>query len=174
MAKKRGGFFDLIESTLKDIQNTNKDNPNEPTADSSVFDLLKKKIKEVSDNVLTDNTTNDGNTKPTSIFDIIKNKIEDAREENKNDPKQPTAPSSIFDILKKKVENKQEEKKARDVKKAEESIQDVIDEYNIDVSMIEEHELKQIQERYLRDNKQLDEQYANFLRKTNAQRSAAN
>lgn len=173
MAKRRNSFLDLIENTLKDIQTDNRDNPQEPTADPSVFDLLKKKIREVNDKVVINKPTDEGETKPTSIFDIIKNKIDDARNENRDDPEQPTAPPSIFDLLKKKVQNKQDEKRTRDVKKAEESIQDLIEEYNIDVSMISEQELRQIQERYVQDNKHLDQQYAEFLRKTNYKRSSA-
>lgn len=177
MAKRRSSFLDLIENTLKDIQTDNRDNPAEPTADPSVFDLLKKKLREVNDKVVINKPTTDNQgkktTKTTSIFDIIRNKIDDARNENRDDPEQPTAPPSIFDILKKKVKQKEEEKRQRDVQRAEESIHDLIDEYNIDVSMISDQELRQIQERYLQDNKHLDQQYAEFLRKTNHQRRSA-
>lgn len=168
---RRGNLLDLIEGTLRDIQTNNKNNPKERTAEPSVFDLIKNKIREVNDKVVINQPTNDGQKKPSSIFDIIQDKIEDARKENHDNPKEETAPSSIFDLLKNKVKEHQQTKRKKVIQRVEESIEDVIQEYNLDVSNISPQEMQQISQKYMQDNANMDRQYAKYISELNAKNS---
>lgn len=157
-------FLDLLKGTIDEIQNQNRTNPNEPTTDPSVFDWLKDKLGEVDQKSQTNIQTKEG--KNVSIFDILKDKLESARSENQSNPAQPTASGSIFDKLKKQIEQQQNQSKNRYQRRAEESISDLIQKYNINVSGLNNDILQQIQNKYVEENNELDVKFANFIHQT--------
>ena len=159
-------FIDLLKNTIEEIQNDNRNNPNEETADASIFDFLKDKLGELNNKTNANVQTRDGN--PVSIFDFIKAKIEEAQNKNATDRSVPTAPGSVFDKMRNKVEQyKKQQNTQRYDQRAEESIADVIQEYGIDVRNLNRDILIQVQQRYAQDNKNLDIQYAKYLQQLN-------
>ncbi|MEZ4883437.1 MAG: hypothetical protein R3E32_01780 [Chitinophagales bacterium] len=147
-------FFDVIKNTIEDIQKTNKENPKEETAEPTVFDLIKEKIKQVEQKGNAKRA--EAGKKPGSILDLIKEKIEEARNENQSNPDQKTAPPSIFDKLQKRVELKEKRRTSALLKT-------VIDDYGLDVSNLPQSSITQIQTQYQADIKKVNEHYANML-----------
>lgn len=152
MAKKN--VIDVILKTINDVQQNNKNNPNQRTADSNVFDLLKDKLRNLDDKTRAKRAAK--GKSPHSILDLIKKEIEGVKTNNKRDASVRTAPKSVFKDILRKVE----EKPAR---RAAKGIGNIINEYNLDVRNIPEKVLFKIQSKYQQDVKNIDQQYAQAM-----------
>ena len=160
-------FFDILKNTIEEIQRNNQSNPREETANPSVFDLLKDKIQDVESKTRANVEHRDGSSSPVSILNLIKSKIEEARTQNQNDRNVPTAPTSIFDQLKQKVQEREQHQH----RQVEESINDIIMEYRVDVRNLNQDILRQVQAKYIEANNQLEIQFANYLHNLNQKAS---
>ncbi|MBT8230123.1 MAG: hypothetical protein KJO50_07670 [Bacteroidia bacterium] len=147
--------LDVILKTIEDVQQKNRKNPNEETADPSVFDLLRKKIQEV-DGKVQSNQVQKGRRNAKSILDIIKDGIEGARKENRADNKVATAPKSVFEDLLKKIEKGPQRQAATGIRK-------IVQDFNLDVSRVPKEMLGQIQSQYQGDVKKLNQSYAQAI-----------
>ncbi len=152
MAKKN--VIDVILKTINDVQQNNKQNPNQRTVDSNVFDLLKDKLRNLDDKTRAKRAAK--GKSPHSILDLIRKEIEGVKTDNKRDANVRTAPKSVFKDILRKVE----EKPAR---RAAKGIGNIINEYNLDVRNIPEKVLVKIQSKYQQDVKNIDQQYAQAM-----------
>ena len=152
MAKQN--LIDVILKTINQVQQRNAANPNEPTADPTVFDLIKDKLHKL-DQKSRDNRTNRGKS-PVTILDRIRKEIEGARRENKKDPKIETAPKSVFDEIFKKIDQ-------RPARQASTGLKKIVEDYNLNVTRIPNDVLQQVQHKYLQDRQQFDKQFAQAL-----------
>ncbi len=152
MAKKN--FLETILNTIKDVQAKNQANPNEETADPTVFDLIKSKLQTLDEKARA-KRTNRGKS-PVSILDRIRKEIEGVRRENKKDPNIPTAPKSVFD----KILNKLDQTPQR---QASTGLRKIVEDYNLDVSKLPQELIGQVQQKYIADRKAFDKQYAQAL-----------
>ena len=152
MAKKN--IIDLVLKTISDVQKQNRKDPNVQTADATVFDLLKDKLRDL-DNKTRDKRAAKGKS-PESILDLIKREIEGAKSQNKKDSNVQTAPKSVFKDILRKVEE-------RPQKQANKGIARIINEYNLDVRKVPQKVLLKIQKQYIKDQKKFDEQYAQAI-----------
>jgi len=149
-----GNILGTILKTINDVQAKNKANPNEPTADATVFDLLKNKLNDLDQK--TKNKRVSRGKSPHGILDLIKKEILGAQRQNKRDPNVETAPSSVFDQIMKKVE-------APQVRQASTGLKKIVEEYNLDVSRLPREVVGQVQQKYIQDRKAFDKQYAQAL-----------
>ena len=152
MAKQN--IIDLIMNTINDVQQKNKRNPREETADPNVFDLLRGKLQELDEKTRQKRTSR--GKSPESILDRIRKEIEGTRRKNKRDQNVPTAPSSVFDNIIKKIDD-------RPRRQASSGIRKIVEEYNLDVSRLPQEVLRQVQDRYINDRKNFDKQYAQAI-----------
>lgn len=156
----KANLLDLIQNTINDIQTENRNDPNQQTADPTVFDFLKNKVREVHQN----NQDRKANgQRPVRLMDLIKGKIEESRH-NKGGG---NVPNNLLDRFRDKLDQQQQ---VRHQERSEESIAEIIQEYNIDVSRLNREELTAIQRRYVADNQKMDEQYATYIHQLNQQR----
>ncbi len=153
---KAGNILDMILKTIDDVQQKNKVNPREETADPNVFDLLKGKLGDL-DKKISNKRVQKGKA-PISILDLIKNQIEAARKQNKKDVNVPTADPAIFDRIIKKVEEKPKRVASTGLKR-------IIENFHLDVSRVNPEILKQVQKQYETDLKRMDQQYAEAIHK---------
>ena len=158
-------LIDLLKGTLQEIQNSNRNNPNQQTADPTIFDFLKDKLAEVNQKTQTNIETKDGGN--VGIFDLILDKLSSAQKENRDNPNVQTAPESIFDMLKEKVNQQRQHTQQRQQHRAQESIEDIIHQYNLDVRNISHRDLQDIQNKYVQENTALDRKYAQFIHQLN-------
>jgi len=149
-----GNILGTILKTINEVQKQNKANPNEPTADKNVFDLLKSKINNL-DQKTKQKRISKGKS-PHGILDLIKKEIQGARRENKKDPKIATAPSSVFDKLLKKVEEPRR-------RQASSGLRKIVEDYNLDISRLPKEVIVEVQQKYIEDRKSFDKQYAQLL-----------
>ncbi len=149
-----GNILGTILKTINEVQKQNRANPNEPTADKNVFDLLKNKINNL-DQKTKEKRIAKGKS-PHGILDLIKKEIQGTRRENKKDPNVETAPSSIFDKLLKKVE----EPKRR---QASSGLRKIVEEYNLDVSNLPREVVAQVQQEYIKERQNFDKKFAQAL-----------
>lgn len=149
-----GKIFNMILNTINEVQSKNKANPNEATADQSVFDLLRNKLQNLDQKSI-ENRKAKGKS-PVSILDRIKREINSVKRENKKDPNIQTAPGSIFDNIMKKVE-------AGPQRQASTGIKKIVQDYNLNVSQIPRDIIQQVQGKYQQDRKAFDKQYAQAL-----------
>ncbi len=152
MAKRN--IFDVILKTINDVQSKNQANPHEETADPNVFDLIKGKLQNL-DQKTKEKRISRGKS-PSSILDLIKKEIQGARRENKKDPNVKTAPGSVFDNILKKVEE-------RPVRQASAGLRKIVQDYNLNVSRLPNEVIQQVQQKYLQDRKNFDQQYAQAI-----------
>ena len=150
----KSNILDVIVKTINDVQQKNKTNPKEPTADSTVFDLLKNKIQQLDERNKAKRVAK--GKSPVSILDRIRKEIEGARKENKQDPNVETAPKSIFEKIIKKVDQAQ-------ARPASTGVRRVLDQYNLDISNLPPQMIKEIQSRYNNDLQKLDNEYAKAI-----------
>ena len=150
----KSNILDVIMKTINDVQQKNKANPREQTADPNVFDLIKNKINQLDERNKAKRAAK--GKSPVSILDRIKKEIEGARKENKKDPNVETAPSSIFDKIIKKVEQSQ-------ARPASTGIRRVLEQYNLDISSLPPEMIKEIQSRYSNDLQKMDQEYAKAI-----------
>jgi non-homologous end joining protein Ku len=150
----KSNILDMILKTVNDVQRKNKVNPNEETADPSVFGLIKDKLRQL-DQKQREKRVARGKS-PISVMDRIRKEIEGARRENKKDPNVNTAPKSVFDQIFKKME-------ANPKRQASAGLRKIVQDYNLDVSNLPREVLGQIQERYVADRKKFDHQYAQAI-----------
>ena len=152
-------FMDVLKSTISEIQQKNQANPREETAEPSVFDLLKEKIRMAEEKGRI-RRANKGKS-PKSILDVLKEKINEAQTENAADPNVKTAPAAVFDKVKKKVEDKEN-------RRMQASIRSIIEDYDLDIEEVRalgKEPLKKLQASYRNDRKRLDARYAEVLQK---------
>lgn len=154
-------ILDLLQNTISDIQKGNRDNPNEPTADPTVFDFLKGKLTDIHQ-VNQDRKAR--GERPLKLKDLLRGKLKEAKQQHKDNP---NVPDSIFDKLKDKIDQHDQ---VRQQQRSEESIAEIINEYGIDVNRLSRDELNEIQRRYVADNDKLDEQYAQYIYQLNQSR----
>ena len=147
-------ILSTILKTINDVQAQNKANPNEPTADKNVFDLLKSKLNHL-DQKTKQKRVSKGKS-PHGILDLIRKEIEGAKRQNKKDPNVATAPSSVFDRILKKVEEPKRRQASSGLKK-------IVEDYNLDVSKLPREVVGQVQQKYIQDRKAFDKQYAQAL-----------
>ena len=152
MAKKN--IIDLVLKTINDVQKNNANNPNQRTADSNVFDLLKDKLKNLDDKNRQKRAAK--GKSPDSILDLIRKEIEGVRTQNKRDPSVRTAPKSVFTDILDKVNQKP-------TKQAAKGIANVIHEYNLNVRNIPKKVLVKIQDKYQKDIANINKQYAQAM-----------
>jgi len=149
-----GNILGTILKTINQVQAQNKANPNEPTADQNVFDLLKSKLNNLDQKTKAKRIAK--GKSPHGILDLIKNEIQGVQKENQKDPNVETAPSSIFDKLLKKVEEPQR-------RQASSGLRKIVEDYNLDVSKLPREVVAQVQQKYIQDRKAFDKQYAQAL-----------
>jgi len=154
-------ILDLLQNTIDDVKKGNRDNPNEPTADPTVFDFLKGKLGEIHQ---VNQDRKSRGERPLKLKDLLKGKLKEARQQHKDNP---NVPDSIFDRLTNKID---EQDQIRQQERSQESIAQIINEYGIDVSRLSRNELTEIQSRYVSDNDKLDEQYAQYIHQLNQSR----
>ena len=153
-------IIDLLKGTLQEIQNQQNNNTSKQQ-ESSIFDFIKGKLAEVDQKTQTNIQDKEG--KNVGILDILLDKLNSAQKQNREDPNVPTAPDSIFDRLKDQVNQQKQRRNQWQNRRAEESITDIIQQYNLDVRGIDQRTLQQIQTQYVRDNDELDRKYAQYL-----------
>ncbi len=154
-------LLDLIQNTISDIQTENRNDPNEQTADPTVFDFLKNKVREVHQ---TNQDRKSKGERPVRLMDLLKGKLNEARD---NKGGGGNVPNNLLDRLTNRLDQQQQ---VRHQERSEESIAEIINEYNIDVSRLNREELTAIQRKYVADNQKLDEQYATYIHQLNQQR----
>lgn len=160
-------ILDLLKGTLQEIQNNNQNNAGAQKADPSIFDFLKEKLQDVDAKTKTNIQDKNGNN--VGIFDVLLDKLNGAQTENRNNPNVQTAPSNIFDMLKEKVNQQKSQAEQHNQVRAQESISDIIHQYNLDVRNLNQNTLQQIQNQYLKDNYEMDKKYAQYINNLNAQ-----
>lgn len=158
MAKRN--ILDLIVNTISEVQQKNKANPREETADPNVFDLLKNRLAKL-DQKQKQKRAQKGKS-PISFLDRVKNEIEGARQDNQKDPNQKTAPKSIFDSLIKKLDQKPK-------RQAGQGLRNIVVDYNIDLNGVPRDVIQQVQQKYIQDRKKFDQQYAQALQQLSEQ-----
>ena len=144
----------MILNTINDVQAKNKANPNEETADPTVFDLIKSKLQRFDDKNR-EKRTRKGKS-PSSILDLIKKEINGARRENKKDPNVPTAPKSVFDQILKRIDQTPQRQASAGIRK-------IIQDCRIDVSKVPQEVLRQVQDKYVSERKNFDQHFAQAL-----------
>ncbi len=152
MAKKN--IFDMILNTINDVQTRNQKNPNVETADPTVFDLIKNKLQNLDEKNRAKRTQR--GKSPVSILDRIRKEIEGARRENKRDKNVPTADKSIFDNILKKIDSGKKIQASSGIRK-------IIEDYNLNASKLPQDVINQVQQKYMADRKNFDQQYAQAL-----------
>ena len=152
MAKKN--IFEMILNTINDVQSKNQADPKVETADPNVFDLIKSKLQDL-DQKNRENRASKGKS-PVSILDRIKKEIEGARRENKKDPNVPTADKSIFDNILNKLNTGKKIQASTGLRK-------IIEDYNLEAGRLPQDVLRQVQEKYITDRQNFDQQYAQAI-----------
>jgi len=147
-----------ILKTIEDVQQKNKSNPNEETADKDIFKVLKDKLRDLD--TKTKNSRIKKGKSPESILDMIKKEIEGVRKDNRKNPKQKTAPKSVFDKIIKKVEEKPR-------RQASVGLRKIIEDYRLDVTNIPPEVLREFQQHYINERKKFDNSIAKGLHKLN-------
>lgn len=157
-------ILDLLKGTLQEIQ-SNNNGSNQQSADPSIFDFIKDKLSDVDQKTKTNIQDSDGRN--VGIFDVILDKLNGAQQENRENPNVQTAPSDIFDMLRNKVTQQKQETQQRQTQRAEESIGDIIHQFNLDVRNLNQQTLQQIQAQYIKDNADMDRKYAQYMHDLN-------
>lgn len=152
MAKRN--ILDAILNTINEVQKKNQANPNEETADPTVFDLIKNKLQNLDERNREKRKAR--GKSPVSILDRIKKEINGARRENKKDPNVATAPKSIFDSILKKIDQ-------RPQRQASSGLRKIVEDYNLDVSNLPQDVVRQVQEKYVTERRNFDKQFAQAL-----------
>ena len=115
-------------------------NPNEETADGSVFDLLKNKVNELSQKDR-DRQVSKGK-EPKSFMDLIQNGIDHVKKQNHDDPNVKTAPQDIFNRIKQRIDERPQRRASKGIKR-------ILKDYNLDVSSLSPDTINQIQTQYV-------------------------
>ncbi len=149
-----GKFLNTLLNTINNIQQENQANPNEETADPSVFDLLRGKVQELDERNRNKQVAR--GEEPVSVLDLIRNGIEHVKDRNSADPNVKTAPEAIYDRIKQRIDERPQRRAGKGLKR-------IIKEYNLDVSRLSPQALEQIQSKYLNDHKRLNQQYAQAI-----------
>ena len=152
MAKQN--LFDVILKTISQVQQKNAANPNEQTADPTVFGLIKDRLSNLDQKSRTNRAAR--GKSPMTILDRIRKEIEGARRENKKDPKVETAPKSVFDNILKQIDQ-------RPVRQASSGLKKIVEDYNLNVSRLPQEVVQQVRSKYQNDRKQFDKQYAQAI-----------
>ncbi len=147
-----------ILKTIEDVQQKNKSNPREETADKDIFKVLKEKIKNLDDK--TKNSRIKKGKSPESILDMLKKEIEGVRKDNRKDPNQKTAPKNVFDKIIRKVEEQPRRQASAGLRK-------IVEDYRLDVTAIPPDVLREFQQQYINERKKFDNSIAQGLHKLN-------
>ena len=148
-------ILNVLLKTIEDVQQKNQKNPNEETADSSIFDLLKNEVAKLG-NKVDNNAVQKGRRNPKSILDMIKDGIEGVRKQNRKDPKVKTAPKSVFDNILKQVERAPQRQASTGLKK-------IVEDYHLDISALPREMVGQIQQKYQQDVHSMNKEYATAI-----------
>jgi hypothetical protein len=144
----------MILNTINDVQTRNQADSKVETADPTVFDLIKNKLQNLDEKNKA-NRTQRGKS-PVSILDRIRKEIEGARRENKRDKNVATADKSIFDSILKKIDSGKKIQASSGIRK-------IIEDYNLNASKLPQDVISQVQQKYIADRKNFDQQYAQAL-----------
>lgn len=148
-------ILNVLLKTIEDAQQKNQKNPNEETADPSIFDLLKNEVAKLG-NKVDSNSVQKGRRNPKSILDMIKDGIEGVRKQNRKDPKVKTAPKSVFDNILRKVE-------AAPQRQASTGLKKIVEDYQLDISTLPREMVGQIQQKYQQDVHSMNKEYATAI-----------
>ncbi len=158
-------ILDLLKGTLQELQ-SNNNNQGGSQADPSIFDFLKDKLRDVDAKTQTNIQDKNGNN--VGIFDVLLDKLNGAQKENRDNPNVQTAPGNIFDMLKEKVNQQKTQAQNHNQQRAQDSISDIIHQYNLDVRNLDRNTLQQIENQYLKDNYNMDKKYAEYIHNLNS------
>lgn len=153
----KGKFIKNFMNVVNQIQQENKQNPNEETADGSVFDLLRNQVEGLAQKDK-DRQAAKGKD-PKSFMDLIRNGIDHVKKQNTDDPNVKTAPQDIFNRIKQRIDERPQRRASKGLKR-------IVQEYNLDISSLSPQVLNQIQEKYVSDQKKLNATYAQFINQT--------
>ncbi len=148
--------INTILKTIDDVQQKNKSNPYEETADKNVFGILKEQLRNLDRK--TKNKRVAKGKSPEGILDLIKKEIEGVRTGNRRDPNVRTAPKSVFDNILKKVEEPRR-------RQASAGLGKLVQDYNLDVSKLPREVIQSVQSEYIKERKKFDQQFANAIYK---------
>lgn len=154
LSMANGKFIKNFMNVINQIQQENKQNPNEETADGSVFDLLRNKVNDLSQKDR-DRQVAKGK-EPKSFMDLIRNGIDHVKQQNHDDPNVKTAPQDIFNRIKQRIDERPQRRASKGLKR-------IVQEYNLDISRLDPNALSQVQQQYVSDQNKLNKQYAQFL-----------
>ena len=143
-----------LMKTINDVQSKNRSNAQEETADPSVFDLLKGKLRQLDEKSKQKRVSR--GKSPSSILDLIRKEINGAQRANKKDPNVKTAPRSVFDNIMKKVNEGPK-------RQASSGLRKIVDDYNLNIERLPRDVVQQVQNNYIKDRKNFDQQYAQAL-----------
>lgn len=152
MAKQN--ILEVLLRTINDVQQKNKANPREQTADPTIFDLLRQKLGEIDEKSRVKRASR--GKSPSSLLDKIRKEIEGVQRANKRDKSTPTAPPQIFDRIKRRLEE-------RPQRQASSGLKRIVEEYNLDIGRLHPDIIRQIQQKYQADRTNLDKQYAQAI-----------
>jgi len=158
-------ILDILSKTIEQVQAKNQKDKNVPTADPSIFDLLKNELGKLDGKVKA-NEVQKGKRNPKSILDLVRAGIEGVRKENRKDKNVETADKSIFDQILKKVE-------APAVRQASTGLKKVVEDYKLDLSHLPQEVIGQVQQQYYNELKKFNHQYAQALFDLNKKSAAA-
>lgn len=154
MAQNRP-LLDFIANAIEQVQQQNQANPNEETANSSVFDLIKDKVQSAPRN--NQQYNQQAGNQPRSIVDFIKQKVEEAREQNQRDPNVKTAPGSVFDMIKNQIDGFQNQS-------GQDAFRELVSEFNLDLTSLDQNAQHQIHRSYMKDRQNLRAAYVQKIR----------
>jgi len=103
------GLFNILKDKLSGVQQDNRENSNEKTAPSEVFERMKKKLEELESKP-NNNQANAGAS--GGLFSVLKKKLEEVKNENRESPDEVTAEDSIFDKMKAELEKMESQKES--------------------------------------------------------------
>lgn len=150
----RGKFIKNFIKTINDIQQENRQSPNEETADGSVFDLLRNKVNELSEKDRNRQVAK--GKEPKSFLDLIRNGIDHVKQQNHDDPNVKTAPQDIFNRIKQRIDERPQRRASKGLKR-------IVQDYNLDISRLDANTITKVQQQYVSDQNKLNQQYAKFI-----------
>lgn len=117
-----GNLLKNIAKGIGELQKQNRANPNEQTADGSIFDRVKDAIVDIKEkaaernqrNTTTTNSANNNAPERETMepLDMLKKRIEEVKSENAADPNVPTAEESVFERMRRMIEEEAAAKSA--------------------------------------------------------------
>ncbi len=149
-------LLSTILKTIDAVQSKNKKSRKVETADPSVFDELRKQVKDLDQDYQGHNMQK--GRKPKPIFDLLKKIIDGTRKANKKDPNVATADKSVFDEILSKVQKAPQRQASSGLKK-------IVEDYNLDIGRLPQETIVQIQDQYQSELQALNQKYAEGIHK---------